>query len=844
MAHSVSFDMRDLTLESPVDEGVVHDSFSRLIEEQSQSLDKDDNGLEMQVLSEEDVSEEDLLEEDRDNVPYLVGSTWDRLEQERGPEHTDPLTGEQWSNATLKVLSSMPSRTIGRSRGAILSQYYSRTLQLRRRRQSRPSLRDYPHSSRPSIRGYGVEIDATDLGREECKKDKLVNNLQNLSVSDRTRVLKGMPLSLAEKSELRKLATSYKGAQMPYRGQIPCCSRLKYYIIIALRHTWYSWLSFLLSLQLWQVALKRVSGRFGTGVLSYFVFLRTLLLFNVFLVLITGFFLVIPQAVHPSRRTGPAVAFTGLELLTGGGYFTDSVMYYGYYANSTLNGSCQPTRNNSRDSNRTDCSPKDPGDAGGGFHLSYNMPLAYFFTIGMAFFITCIILVYSMSKSFGQSFRVDKPQGSLALKVFCSWDFKVMKKSSVKLQSENISTQLKELLSELSSPHERKSVLQRLARVSVHLLAWTMCVGSTAAVSFAVHYFSEYMHNDLKKRADLTTQSPLEKEASLLALPVVVSGINLLLPGFFNTVAWMEEYDSLSMHTHVAIFRNLMLKVSVLAVLCYHWLGRIASNPPGLNLECWENFVGQELYRFLLMDFIFTILDTFFGEFLWKLFSQKALKRKRKPVFDIARNVLELIYGQTLAWLGVLFAPLLPVVQVLKLLLLFYMKKASLMLNCQAPRKPWRASQMTTLFISLLCFPSFVGAAVCVTYTMWSIKPSGHCGPFQNLTTMFQSGKRWVQELADNHPKMAWLAWMHTYLVENPLFLFVAAGIFLVVIYFHTQVVDGQRKIICLLQEQIESEGEDKKFLIRRLQAIHEQRRPRPVQRPTPLGSERLDENV
>ncbi|KPP77513.1 hypothetical protein Z043_103064 [Scleropages formosus] len=62
------------------------------------------------------------------------------------------------------------------------------------------------------------------------------------------------------------------------------------------------------------------------------------------------------------------------------------------------------------------------------------------------------------------------------------------------------------------------------------------------------------------------------------------------------------------------------------------------------------------------------------------------------------------------------------------------------------------------------------------------IKPSGHCGPFQNLTTMFQSGKRWVQELADNHPKMAWLAWMHTYLVENPLFLFVAAGIFLYVL--------------------------------------------------------------
>uniref|UniRef100_A0A8C5U938 Uncharacterized protein n=1 Tax=Malurus cyaneus samueli TaxID=2593467 RepID=A0A8C5U938_9PASS len=137
----------------------------------------------------------------RTQRPRLHPLSRQRRKRGRGGER-EPGQGEEhpsYSSASLQILASMPSRTIGRSLGAIISQYCNRTAQLRRR-SSRPPLQQLYRTARPSLRHYDLESDPTPCAPD--KRSLLVKELLSVSPNQCSHMLLTMPLSLVGQQPL------------------------------------------------------------------------------------------------------------------------------------------------------------------------------------------------------------------------------------------------------------------------------------------------------------------------------------------------------------------------------------------------------------------------------------------------------------------------------------------------------------------------------------------------------------------------------------------------------------------------------------------------------------------
>ncbi|KAF1635317.1 Transmembrane channel-like protein 3, partial [Eudyptes chrysocome] len=585
----------------------------------------------------------------------------------------------------------------------------------------------------------------------------------------------------------------------------------------------------------WEMRIKKIESHFGSGVASYFIFLRWLFGINIVLTIMTGAFVVLPELLAgapfgstdsktiPKERIASAQDLDTIWSLGARlkplfiGYLQYSVLFYGYYG-----------------------SDRKIGKAG------YRLPLAYFL-VGMAVFAySFIILLKKMAKNSRMSLASASDENyTFCWRLFCAWDYLIGNPEAAESKAAAIVNSIREAILEEQEKKKSKNLAVTITlRVIANILVLLSLAGSIYIIYFVV---------DRSQRLERT-----KKELTLWEkneVSVVVSLITMIAPSAFELVAALEMYhprttlrfqlarvlvlylgnlysliialldkvDSMNV-TDSDINSNASNSTTFLATKTLSKEDNLSTTIPGVQIkrngivmleesrtqglmvpdslvnktvsfnyntqnpqdQCWETYVGQEMLKLSIIDMIFTVASILLIDFFrglcvrylsdcwcWDLES----KFPEYGEFKIAENVLHLVYNQGMIWMGAFFSPCLPAFNVLKLIGLMYLRSWAV-LTCNVPHQQvFRASRSNNFYLAMLLFMLFL----CMLPTIFAIaryKPSSSCGPF--------SGQEKIYDIVSETIQNDFPTWFNTVItyISSPVVVLPALLLLFMLIYY------------------------------------------------------------
>ncbi|ERE78157.1 transmembrane channel-like protein 3, partial [Cricetulus griseus] len=578
----------------------------------------------------------------------------------------------------------------------------------------------------------------------------------------------------------------------------------------------------------WEMRIKKIESHFGSGVASYFIFLRWLFGINIVLTMMTGAFVVIPELIagqpfgSTASKTIPQEQVMSAQDLDTvwslGGYLQYSVLFYGYYGRE-----------------------RRIGRAG------YRLPLAYFL-VGMAVFAySFIILLKKMAKNSRTSLASASNENyTFCWRVFCAWDYLIGNPEAAESKTAAIVNSIREAILE---EQEKKKNKNMAVTVCLRIIANILVLLSLAGSIYLIYFVVDRSQKLEQSKKELTLWEKNE-------VSVVVSLVTMLAPSAFDLIAALEMYHPrttlrfqlarvlvLYLGNLYSLIIALLDKVNSMNIeeaatknITSHWADPSTSYAtrtvteegqwptPGVGVElrrntstwvledtsilttamphtkvnktvpyvqapqgqCWETYVGQEMLKLSVIDMLFTVasillIDFFRGLFVrylsdywcWDLES----KFPEYGEFKIAENVLHLVYNQGMIWMGAFFSPCLPAFNVLKLIGLMYLRSWAV-LTCNVPHQQvFRASRSNNFYLAMLLFMLFL----CMLPTIFAIvhyKPSLNCGPF--------SGQEKIYDIVSETIENDFPAWFHVVVghISSPVVILPAVLLLFMLIYY------------------------------------------------------------
>ncbi|KAF2360625.1 TMC protein [Trinorchestia longiramus] len=625
----------------------------------------------------------------------------------------------------------------------------------------------------------------------------------------RRNVIRELTQPLASRKVIKRRLTASSRRQRSKK--LSCWQKFKYSVSMSVFRTKEHLKAALHDYSLWHNDLKIIEGAYGTGVGTYFRFLRYLLLLNLTIAVALFCLLTVPQLVgevsgHVTNATlGVAVEFPvsssntslqqppfrALDWLSGAGWLQWTALYYAGYSSWSV---CVSS----------DCSS------------FYDLRFAYICCV-LACFLACLIViarrVIKLYKEHAMSNVGDEVGTTMATVVFSLWDYGITEEKAAHIKHSSIYNELKVTVQELQERQQQETWKQWAQRRLLQGVCWFVVLGFMALLSWFVY---ELLENILQQfyEQQLESKSYASEVGTLLVFPVIVSAVLLLLPLSLEYFVKLECYSSTRIEVAVTLIRTTLLELLVLAVLLSFWFGRSprsdidtsTSSSVITNVTCWESSLGAELYRLTVVDFLVQVLGSVVLLVAFKLAPGNRLLRIIGE-FSVARNTLQLVFTQTLVWAALFFAPLLAIVAVIKLLLLFYLQKVLVLYSLPPRGKPWRAAQTQTIFFALI-FVSLVMTALATGFVLIRGCSSEQCGPLVGSCPYVSVFWDLVEQ--DNKP---FLLNVVQWLVKPGV---VAAIIFVLMIgvYWARAMALGRAELVAILRQQLELEAKDRAFLI------------------------------
>ncbi|XP_009859564.2 transmembrane channel-like protein 7 isoform X3 [Ciona intestinalis] len=580
--------------------------------------------------------------------------------------------------------------------------------------------------------------------------------------------------------------------------------------------------------QLWRTSIHEVEGRFGNGIRSYFAFLRWLFILNIYIFLLMFVFVCVPTVAFESLvHSGVNISSNSLNgnnvsaecaynpydpnavnsfsqyviwFFTGQGFMEKTLLFYGYYSNSATT------------------------IFSDGFLFYYDIPLAYLMVAFFYFLLTLVLLVRRAGAGLKESLLSNEDRFyTYCNKVFCGWDFCITDDHSAELKHSSLKYELQTDLEEerirlrQSSRTSKEKWILYTKRFFINLIVIGILVASLVAIFYAAQYA-------LGNGDTFNNNFMLDLIVTYLT-SIVITVANFIAPLIFGFLIIYEDYSP-AFTIKFTLIRTVFLRLAsvvFLYVVVYLQINcskyDIVSTQIRPNctfcegVECWETYLGQEMYKLTIMDFFIVLAVTLFVEFPRKLIVENCSCGLAKwwghQEFSIPENVLDIVYAQTIGWIGAFYAPLLPVIVVVKFFIFFYLKKLSLTYNCRPATRPYRASRSGTFFYIILLV-GFVVAAFPVVVSVAILEPSKDCGPFRGWTTMFYAITASIQTQPGWLQSILWF-------VGSPGFAIIIGVLLCLALYYFVALRTAHKKMISLLRDQLTLEGKDKQFLLSRV---------------------------